>query len=459
MCGLIGLATTNIFGNDLKFVRQALVCDTFRGPHSTGIIAVNGGAKPFIYKRVLDGTRFVETKAYQKLEKEALAAQGTVAIMGHNRWATQGKIVVANAHPFRHNNITGMHNGTLSGHSALAGGKGKRFDVDSEAIIYALSISKGEFVPVLEELTGSFALVWHDYHDKKIRFARNEERTLAIATSQYGNTIAWASEKLMLEWLLDRNYPNQEFTIRSLPVGEMWSYDLTNKTDLASTKEVEKFVPKSQHTYRVNRRTHSTTRRTAGGTGSVTGTHIKDASQKRRFPTKTFLAPMAHNLTEIEVETVGLGAGDTERVILDDFKYNATAGIAGTAYGKLECSPDIKMEVNCDDTLYDKGKIIEVRIPRRFSKRNTVYFLYCHSPKEIVDTIPVSNNFVYTKNDCISLGAFEAAIKGDCAWCSSPIFVTQAEDCYYIDNGGTHASVYCPDCTNSKVWRTALNAH
>ncbi|MSE24831.1 hypothetical protein GKC32_10305, partial [Lactobacillus curvatus] len=58
-------------------------------------------------------------------------------LMGHNRWATKGKINERNAHPFEHDHIIGAHNGTLRNQHLLP--NHLDFEVDSDNIFHAMS--------------------------------------------------------------------------------------------------------------------------------------------------------------------------------------------------------------------------------------------------------------------------------------------------------------------------------
>lgn len=178
---------------DLKIFNQMLIADQFRGVHSTGVASVAKGQAE-VYKRALNAMDFLQLK-----KSDELITVTADTLIGHNRYATKGGVSDSTAHPFQHGEITLVHNGTLTSTNSLP--EGNKFTVDSEAICYAMSIWEPQ--QVLEELQGAYALVWHDARDNTLNFARNDERELCIA--QAGQNVYWASERKMLEWILDRN--------------------------------------------------------------------------------------------------------------------------------------------------------------------------------------------------------------------------------------------------------------
>lgn len=486
MCGLVGMIVNHATQPNLKWFKEALIADTFRGEHSTGVVGVNLNNKAFIYKRAVAGWDFVETRPFINIMEKAGKTTGTVALLGHNRWATQGSIKVANAHPFRHNHITGMHNGTLKTHKELANGKGKDFEVDSEAIIYALSKAKGDYADVLHELNGSFALTWHDQSQDKIYLARNKDRPLSIAVNEYGNVVLWASEMGMLRWLVSRAFRAQKFNYHILPENEIWSLEVNTKANVWSTKEVVPFVPKPQQVYTSGytrrqqragqqQRTNGTTsqkptessdnlsvkKQLAQGGGVMLGLNGGTHPQKQReFPSLTKIAPMSSVKTNRSVETLGLIENDLELVVLDDFRYYASRGISGKAYGYLQGDKDVRIEVPCADYEFDAMKTYEVKLGTHIYNRNGNEFIECTRLEEWTEDIKPEigeslrqTGMVHTANDTISLAAAERAVKGGCSWCADPIALSMISKCHYLaGNDGVTYNLFCESCTKDKAW-------
>ena len=240
MCGIVGFVSRETALNDKeklrKYFRQALMCDTVRGVHGTGVMSVTSNEDVNVYKKPLNAFDFLELARTNRIIDDA-----TVKFMvGHNRWATMGNHTIENSHPFTHNNITLFHNGTLTGYRTLSSGN---FNVDSEYIAHALS-ETDNYIEVLEKITGAYSLVWYNESEKTLNFARNEERPMFIATIKNSNSLIFASELKMIEWLAFRNFIEIE-KVSSLGVGILLSIPLED--DVKSS--AKKFTVKVEETF------------------------------------------------------------------------------------------------------------------------------------------------------------------------------------------------------------------
>lgn len=210
MCGIVGFLSTTK-GQNYKaksdWMRLALIADTIRGHHSTGVFNV-----PFDNKRS-DGTAdwckatypgpvFVQSDDFRKRNRNAEQYRYFV---GHNRFATMGKSDdVDNAHPFQEGPITLVHNGTLSSQYHLPHRDKYKAQVDSHAICHNLALSDVDNAKeVLEQLAGSYTLVWHDARDNSLNVTRNSQRPLSMMQGADG-TIYFASEGGMVTWIASR---------------------------------------------------------------------------------------------------------------------------------------------------------------------------------------------------------------------------------------------------------------
>lgn len=195
MCGLIGVCGDVTVTHE-KAIGTLLVLDSLRGTDSTGIAVVPSNGDVKMAKAVGHPFNLFDTKQY---DKSLMGAHR--AIIGHNRYATQGKVNARNAHPFEFNTVVGAHNGTLNGKYRLE--DANQYDVDSENLYH--HIDKKGIKDALNVLDGAWALTWWDKVKEEMCFLRNKERPLFLTRTKDNKAIFWASEKWMLEVALSRH--------------------------------------------------------------------------------------------------------------------------------------------------------------------------------------------------------------------------------------------------------------
>ncbi|MCP4364972.1 MAG: hypothetical protein GY800_06690 [Planctomycetes bacterium] len=197
MCGLVGVAgRINKKENDV--FRDLLMVDVVRGPHSTGIAAMQRNDGDKLFKRALLPQDLFQMKGCDNLFNDFGMNK---LLMGHNRWATVGKINAINAHPFERERIIGAHNGTLKMRHLLP--DHNEFETDSENIFHGF-----ETIGVKETLlkmNGAYALTWFEKGEGIFNVIRNDERSLFYTFINDDKTFVYASEAWMIEGVLARN--------------------------------------------------------------------------------------------------------------------------------------------------------------------------------------------------------------------------------------------------------------
>lgn len=228
MCGIHGAISSKTGFNKsvCDFVRQAFVANSLRGMDSSGMFQI-GPIKNSVYlhKDAVNGSEFITQPAAEVLIRDVDGSYFTVC---HVRAKTQGDVKAENAHPFigwaeDDKRIIGVHNGSL--HSWKHNSDAKEFEVDSAWAIQQIA-EKG--YKAIEDFKGAYALVyWDEESPKKINFVRNSERPMHLLFSKDKKHMLYASEAGMLAWLADRVKFDHDGKIRSLPVGKVYTFDVS----------------------------------------------------------------------------------------------------------------------------------------------------------------------------------------------------------------------------------------
>lgn len=239
MCGIVGVVSSELMGSPKRqaYFEQALYADALRGFDSTGMFAVDPNRKNnkvAIHKRALPAQDFLDSRGFAKFSKFAM---NSTVLVGHNRKATVGNVVDSNAHPFSHDHITMVHNGSLFNKASLIKHdvvKNKPvFDTDSETLTKAVALHGHK--EAIESADGAYALVWYNEQDNCLYLARNDDRPLHIAFVEKENTMLIASESLMMQWIAQRNQIKIEKVLWLTP-GYIYKFDLSKDVREYSTE-------------------------------------------------------------------------------------------------------------------------------------------------------------------------------------------------------------------------------
>lgn len=252
MCGIFGVVNSsrarNVNSSVSRFISNAFVAGALRGEDSSGVFQIEKKGQ-FAHKLAIHGAQFAEDKVTKRFISDADVAWATV---GHNRAATEGKVIAANAHPFTvwsddaiGEAICGVHNGTLSGWKTKLGGKDH--EVDSE---WALKTIMESGDAAFKEFQGSFCFVWHDTRTpSKLYIARNSDRPMHFIYTKDGGRMLLASEPGMLTWLAERNNLLLEDNIYVVEAGNRYTFDMDNPKAYTKTAiELAKWTTYTSYT-------------------------------------------------------------------------------------------------------------------------------------------------------------------------------------------------------------------
>lgn len=246
MCGLIGVLqyASNGFDYTAKnALYPMLLLNSLRGIHSTGMAgieyahAAKVGPRPDIVKRI--GHPYLllnEPKGKEFMDRVYSRYQ---AVLGHGRYATQGKITAPNAHPFQAGDITLIHNGSIRNFHELSHNGDKLrdlFEVDSEAFTYL--VSEVGIHEAAKQVEGAFALLWYDASQQAIFALRNKERPLWIAKRTNPDNIYFSSEPQTLSYLAER-FPDIKYKdgVKYLEEDYIYRFDMGWNNRLSIQRE------------------------------------------------------------------------------------------------------------------------------------------------------------------------------------------------------------------------------
>lgn len=415
MCGLVGMAGKLTAAQD-KVFKKLLIFDVIRGEHSTGVASVPVNGEVSIAKQVGNPFELFEDKRYDR----AINRQNR-ALIGHNRFATQGAVNKANAHPFQFDHITGAHNGSLTSSRDLE--DSKDFVVDSQAIFN--HISKKGVVDMVSKVQGAYALVWWDSKKETLNFIRNDERPLFIAFSEKHERLYWASEK----WMLEVAVPEHEkIEIEEFPINEWWSFPIKADRIIQkpNVKKVEYVKKPLQTTY------YSGYNSYWKGSSKKTTTPAKKAKVYEEIGHqrlgKTYLAEVLGYYQEVG------GAPYYEFSVLDS---------------KTSENETFKLyESNLKGEALDEGEVYYISIKSIYYSRGYVYNIDGSSLSEIsVDDAleQIAGECLDHKNKIISRDKWIADY-GTCSWCTMEIGPEDLEKGATISDSGT---ALCQGCSES----------
>ena len=197
MCGIIGsVGPWSVSDKDKQAIRNMFYLDVLRGRDSSGAVFFNSQNKKSNWcKRIGLPDAIEDMKEYQEAWKSPFTS-----FIGHNRFATMGKVNIDNAHPFEKGDVVGVHNGTLYKEDlvrllSLVDRETSKGVTDSEIIFEVLE--KHNIETLWKNICGPATLVWLNSKEESTNIVVHDKRPLYSWTAPSGRMF-FASEPWMI---------------------------------------------------------------------------------------------------------------------------------------------------------------------------------------------------------------------------------------------------------------------
>ena len=268
MCGIFGIEIAEnlkLSPKDLmQIVNSIFKLSESRGKEASGL-AVRFKDSIYVLKEPITSSKLVKTSKYRELFNQTLKAEGydsvqlqaPILILGHSRLQTNGQSEInSNNQPVIKDGAIGIHNGIIVNDDKLWKSYPelkKKYDVDTEVFLSLLQMfrAQGKSVVeavrlVFEHIEGS-ASVAVQFDDENNLILASNTGSLYMALSKSEKILVFASEKYILQQVLDNKFLKELFTnqpITQVKAGQGYLFDLNlitnhafslNKTSIDNT--------------------------------------------------------------------------------------------------------------------------------------------------------------------------------------------------------------------------------
>ena len=426
MCGIWGVFPKypkNFVVGDSAVMRQMMVLTSLRGMDSTGIAVIHDPERAPRTLKMLDGPEgLFMNQAYAKIEE--FWEKSGKAVFGHGRYATKGKINVRSAHPFTHNHVTLVHNGTI--HYGLETELAKtETKVDSHAL--CIAIAELGIQEALRRVHGAYAVIVHDAIQKCVYVARNSERPLHSVDLTDKRIIM--SEEEALEFIVSRNKLGYDVKVDYFPSEVIYRYDLatlkwTFDDTLAEESKAKKaYTQKNTATTTTHQPSNVSVQSSGASTNGIEMLCVnvevlpKGGSFRYEFVDDTGTVYYAVTTAAKREDRIGTMAVAYDVMTVNDKKAKTLKHFV--RWRELEWPEEIALEVQKEEEVTD---IVET------------------NPDD-ADLLTFYNNKTRTRKDIEKL--FK---KNDCALCQGPSYFNEVHQTILTDDN----QLICAQCVSER---------
>lgn len=397
MCGIVvtaGLLT----GETDRHLKDLLIVDSLRGQDSTGIAAIDPENNTTVVKTLGNPFNLFDSKSYDKVVQKL-----NRAVIGHNRFATQGAVNKRNAHPFEFDTLVGVHNGTLHNKHQLL--DSAQFQVDSENLYHHME-QKG-IDSLMSTMRGAWSLVWWDKGEETLNFLRNKERPMWIVWNESETVLMAASEAPMLDLILNRSNDKWNVPVQT-KVDHHYSFKIGKARKLSKPAIIYK---PSTAPEPVQNNVQNFTKGQAGPTTSAISTNTA--------PKNSRVAPTSAKLV-IPSPTSYSGRSDVILEVLA--KHVDELGSEYYAcFDPHHRNTKLRLYIKRTDSVCLSYRDVSATIGPRISNPKGDYYKVVHGSVKLLDTdieyFPDSNGKMIDKQ------AWEDRYS-HCDWCQEPLVAT-----------------------------------
>ena len=230
----------------MQIINSIFKLSESRGKEASGL-AVRFNDSIYVLKEPITSSKLVKTAKYKELFNQTLKTQGytgnqlqaPILILGHSRLQTNGQSEInTNNRPVVKDGAVGIHNGIIVNDGKLwqsFSDLKKKYDVDTEVFLSLLQMFRNQGKSVIEAVRLVFehiegsASVAVQFDDVNNLVLASNTGSLYMALSRSNKILVFASEKYILQEVLDKKFLRSLFadqSITQVKAGQGYLFDL-----------------------------------------------------------------------------------------------------------------------------------------------------------------------------------------------------------------------------------------